>query len=52
MCGLAYFFEKEGLATTLVCFVREHAEAVAPPRVLWLDMPMGRPFGKPNDADF
>ncbi len=52
MCGLAYYFEKEGLATTLVCFVREHAEAIAPPRALWLDMPMGRPFGKPNDADF
>jgi len=52
VCGLAYFFEKEGLATTLVCFVREHAEAVSPPRVLWLNMPMGRPFGKPNDPEF
>lgn len=52
MCGLAYFFEKEGLATTLVCFVREHAAAIGAPRALWLDMPMGRPFGKPNDPDF
>ena len=36
----------------LVGFVREHIEALAPPRALWLDFPMGRPLGKPNDPDF
>ena len=36
----------------LVGFVREHIEAVKPPRALWLNFPMGRPLGKPNDPDF
>jgi hypothetical protein len=40
------------LATVLIGFVREHMEAVKPPRALWLDFPMGRPLGKPNDPDF
>jgi len=45
-------FESEGFATTLVCFVREHAEQTRPPRALWLDFPMGRPLGVPNDPEF
>jgi len=36
----------------LVGFVREHIETLKPPRALWLDFPMGRPFGKPNDPAF
>jgi hypothetical protein len=50
--GLAHYFEAEGLATVLVGFVREHIEMIKPPRALWLDFPMGRPLGKPNDAEF
>ena len=49
---LAHFFEAAGLSTVLVGFVREHMEAITPPRALFLDFPMGRPMGKPNDADF
>ena len=49
---LAYYFESAGFSTILVGFVREHIEAIKPPRALWLDFPMGRPFGKPNDAAF
>ncbi len=49
MCGLAHYFESEGLSTVLVGFVREHIEAIRPPRALWLDFPMGRPMGMPND---
>lgn len=49
MSVLAHYFESEGFATVLVGFVREHIEAVKPPRALFLDFPMGRPFGKPND---
>jgi len=49
---LAHYFESAGLTTVLVGFVREHMEALRPPRALWLDFPMGRPLGKPNDADF
>ena len=36
----------------LVGFVREHIETYKPPRALWLDFPMGRPLGKPNDPEY
>ena len=49
---LAQYFEAEGFSTVLVGFVREHMEALTPPRALWLDFPMGRPLGKPDDPDF
>ena len=52
MCGLAHYFESEGLSTVLVGFVREHIEAIRPPRALFLDFPMGRGMGKPNDRVF
>lgn len=52
MSGLARYFEAEGFATVLVGFVREHIEMVRPPRALWLDFPMGRPLGKPNDPEY
>lgn len=52
MSVLAHYFESEGFATVMVGFVREHIEAIEPPRALWLDFPMGRPMGKPNDAEF
>ena len=52
MSVLAHYFESEGFATVLVGFVREHIEAIRPPRALWLDFPMGRPLGKPNDPGF
>jgi len=32
--------------------VREHTEALAPPRALWVPFMLGRPFGVPNDAAF
>ena len=52
MCGLAHYFESEGLSTVLVGFVREHMEAIKPARGLFLDFPMGRGMGKPNDPEF
>ena len=52
MCGLAHYFESEGLSTVLVGFVREHMEALRPPRSLFLDFPMGRGMGKPNNPGF
>ena len=45
-------FEKEGLTTVLVGFVREHIEKIKPPRALFLDFPMGRGMGKPNNPEF
>ena len=52
MSGLARYFEAEGLATVLLGFVREHIEAYRPPRALWLNFPMGRPLGRPNDPEY
>ena len=52
MCGLAHYFEEEGLATVLVGFVREQIEKMVPPRALFLDFPMGRGMGKPNNPNF
>ena len=49
---LAGYFEQQGFATVLVGFVREHIETIQPPRALWLDFPMGRPMGKPNDVEY
>lgn len=49
---LANYFESRGFTTVLVGFVREHIEVVEPPRALWLDFPMGRPMGKPNDPGY
>ena len=52
MCGLAQIFESQGFSTVLVGFVKEHMEIIQPPRALWLNFPMGRPMGKPNDPEF
>lgn len=49
MSGLAHFLEEQGVATVVVALVREHAEAMGPPRALWVPYPLGRPFGVPND---
>ena len=50
MSALAHYLESDGLATTLVAIVREHAVAMRPPRALWVPFELGRPFGEPQDA--
>ena len=52
MGGLAHYLEEEGLTTTQISLIRKHTEAIKPPRALWVSFELGRPFGKPNDADF
>ena len=52
MSALAHYFETAGLPTTLVALIREHAEAIRPPRALWTLFELGRPLGAPEDADF
>lgn len=42
--------EDEGLATVIVALVREHTEAMRPPRALWVPFELGRPFGAPADT--
>lgn len=49
MCGLAHYFEDEGLATVVVALVREHVVAMHPPRAIWVPYQLGRPFGAPDD---
>ena len=48
MSGLGHFLESEGLATTGVSLVREHAEASRPPRTLCVPFDFGHPFGAPG----
>jgi hypothetical protein len=40
------------LATVGISLVREHTEAIKPPRALWVPFPLGRPLGEPNDEAF
>lgn len=52
MSTLAHVFEAAGLATVALGSIGNHIEGTAPPRGLWCDFPLGRPLGKPNDAEF
>jgi D-proline reductase (dithiol) PrdB len=50
--ALSYYLERQGLITTGVSLVRENTESMQPPRALWVSFPLGRPLGKPGDAEF
>lgn len=52
MSGLAHFIERAGVATTCISLIREHTEAVGPPRALWVPFPLGRPLGIAGDDAF
>ena len=52
MSTLAHVFEAAGIATIALGSVRKQIESTAPPRGLWCDFPLGRPLGKPGDAEF
>ncbi len=52
MGALAHYFERAGIATTQVSLVREHSEKIKPPRALWCNFELGRPFGAPDEPDF
>lgn len=52
MSVLAHVFERAGLATVGISLVRGQAETVKPPRMLNVDFPLGRPLGRPGDAEF
>jgi hypothetical protein len=49
---LAHVFEAAGLVTVALGSIRNQIERTAPPRGLFCDFPLGRPLGKPNDAEF
>lgn len=46
------YLEEEGIPTTQISLVREHTEAIRPPRALWVPFMLGRPLGAPNDPSF
>jgi len=50
--ALGQYIEAAGVATTQISLIREHTEAMNPPRALWVSFMLGRPFGVPNDAAF
>lgn len=52
MGALGHYLEAAGIATTQISLVREHTEALAPPRALWVPFMLGRPFGAPGNAAF
>ena len=52
MSGLAHFFERDGVPTTLISLVREHAERMRPPRALHVPFELGRPLGAPENPGF
>jgi hypothetical protein len=46
------YIEDEGVPTVNISLVREHTEAIRPPRALWVPFMLGRPLGVPDDAAF
>jgi len=50
--ALAHVFEAAGIHTAALISVRSVAERMQPPRALYCEFPLGRPLGKPGDADF
>ena len=45
---LARVLEAHGIATTSISLVREHTEAIKPPRALWVPFPFGHALGRPD----
>jgi hypothetical protein len=52
VCGLAHYFEDQGIATVCIALVPQHATRIKPPRTLIVPFELGRPLGVPGDAKF
>ncbi len=52
MSAVGHYLEEGGVPTASISLVREHSEAMEPPRALWVPFMLGRPLGAPNDAAF
>lgn len=46
---LQSIIERAGIATVSISLLMEITERVDPPRVLFIDRPLGYPLGEPND---
>lgn len=49
---LGHVFNDAGIATVGIVSIRAQAEAIAPPRALYAEFPLGRPLGKPGDPAY
>jgi hypothetical protein len=49
---LGHVFESAALATVVLGSIRNQIVRTAPPRGLFCDFPLGRPLGRPADAEF
>jgi len=49
--ALAHVFEAAGLSTVVLASMKEVAERMEPPRTLYCEFPLGRPLGRPDDAE-
>jgi hypothetical protein len=49
---LAHVIEAAGLATVALSLVRPQIERSQPPRAMHCEFPLGRPLGRPGDAEF
>ena len=52
MSTLAHVFEAAGIATVTLAATKSVVERMQPPRALYCEFPLGRPLGKPADAEF
>ena len=52
MGTLAHTLEAEGISTVALSAIRGVTEKLKPPRALHCEFPLGRPLGKPLDADY
>ncbi len=52
MGTLSHVLEEQGLVTVGLSSMRGQTERLHPPRALYCEFPLGRPLGKPLDADF
>ena len=43
--------EREGIATVSITLLREVADAIRPPRSLFVPYPMGYPLGEPHNPE-
>jgi len=50
--AVSHYLEQEGIASASISLVREHSEAMRPPRALWVPFMLGRPLGVPHDPEF
>jgi hypothetical protein len=50
--AVGHYLEQDGVPTTQISLVREHTEAIRPPRALWVPFILGRPLGAPGNAQF